>query len=146
MKHHLIYFFVSSNYKSSFPSHRKKLKKFLNSGSHFFVPRHLRKTTLVASLGVIYFFVSSNYKSSFPSHRKKLKKFLNSGSHFFVPRHLRKTTLVASLGVAFRQISLTKKFPKSKIYVSLFYFFPFHFFIFFSLRFLGMTKKACECV
>ena len=87
---------------------------------------------------LIYFFVSSNYKSSFPSHRKKLKKFLNSGSHFFVPRHLRKTTLVASLGVAFRQISLTKKFPKSKIYVSLFYFFLPPIF--------GHDKKACEYV
>ncbi len=55
------------------------------------------------------------------SQRQKIsKKFLDSGSHFFVTRHLRKTILVASLWIAFRQISLTKKFPKSKIYVSLF--------------------------
>ena len=58
------------------------------------------------------------------SQRQKIsKKFLDSGSHFFVTRHLRKTILVASLWIAFRQISLTKKFPMSKIYVSLFYFF-----------------------
>ena len=71
----------------------------------------------------IYFLFHLIINHLFPLAEKNQKNFLNSGSHFFVPRHLRKTTLIASLGVAFRQISLTKKFPMSKIYVSLFYFF-----------------------
>jgi len=33
---------------------RKILKKFLDSGAHLFANRHLRKTTLVASLGVAF--------------------------------------------------------------------------------------------
>ena len=86
----------------------------------------------------IYFLFHLIINHLFPLAEKNQKNFLNSGSHFFVPRHLRKTTLIASLGVAFRQISLTKKFPKSKIYVSLFYFFLPPIF--------GHDKKACEYV